>query len=201
MGWDCLCGTGLLKAHCPTPRWYMSEYGAAVELYRQGETEGLEEKPVPVLLRPPQIPYGLTWARTLTSAVRSRRLTWAMAGPRYHQLSKCPQSMFMCFVWFALQTAIISLNSVNQLIFVIVKCGVFFAVRTELFKPHCRTKFEDQGYDAFSTVSFVEHFKSSNIFIFDNVNCAGKFYHPSTELVCHQASKALTNGMADIQAM
>jgi hypothetical protein len=26
---------------------------------------------------------------------------------------------------------IISLNSVNQLIFVMVKCGVFFAVRTE----------------------------------------------------------------------
>jgi hypothetical protein len=26
----------------------------------------------------------------------------------------------------------ISLNSINQLIFVMVKCGVFFAVRTEL---------------------------------------------------------------------
>jgi hypothetical protein len=29
--------------------------------------------------------------------------------------------------------AIISLNSVNQLIFVMVKCGVLFEVRTELF--------------------------------------------------------------------
>jgi hypothetical protein len=37
----------------------------------------------------------------------------------------------MGFVWFSLQTAIISLNSVNQLIFVMVKCGVYFAVRTE----------------------------------------------------------------------
>jgi hypothetical protein len=37
----------------------------------------------------------------------------------------------MRFVWFLVQTAIISLNSVNQLIFVMVKCGVFFAVRTE----------------------------------------------------------------------
>jgi hypothetical protein len=37
----------------------------------------------------------------------------------------------MRYVWFSLQTAIISLNSVNQLIFVMVKCGVFFAVRTE----------------------------------------------------------------------
>jgi hypothetical protein len=29
------------------------------------------------------------------------------------------------------KTAIISLNSVNQLIFVMVKCGVLFEVRTE----------------------------------------------------------------------
>jgi hypothetical protein len=35
------------------------------------------------------------------------------------------------FVRFSLQTAIISLNSVNQLIFVTVKCCVYFAVRTE----------------------------------------------------------------------
>jgi hypothetical protein len=34
-------------------------------------------------------------------------------------------------VWFSEQTAIISLNSVNQFIFVMVKCCVFFAVRTE----------------------------------------------------------------------
>jgi len=32
---------------------------------------------------------------------------------------------------FSVQTAIISLNSVNQLIFVMVKCGVLFEVRTE----------------------------------------------------------------------
>jgi hypothetical protein len=36
------------------------------------------------------------------------------------------------FLWFSLQTAIISLNSVNRLIFVTVKCSVSFAVRTEL---------------------------------------------------------------------
>jgi D-alanyl-lipoteichoic acid acyltransferase DltB (MBOAT superfamily) len=39
--------------------------------------------------------------------------------------------VFMGFVWFSLQTAIISLNNVNQLIFVMVKCGVLFEVRTE----------------------------------------------------------------------
>jgi hypothetical protein len=37
----------------------------------------------------------------------------------------------MGFVLFSVQTAIISLNSVNQLIFVMVKSCVFFAVRTE----------------------------------------------------------------------
>jgi hypothetical protein len=37
----------------------------------------------------------------------------------------------MGFVWFSLQTGIISLNSINQLIFVMVKCGVLFEVRTE----------------------------------------------------------------------
>jgi hypothetical protein len=36
-----------------------------------------------------------------------------------------------CFLWSSEQTAIISLNSVNQLNFVTVKCGVFFVVRTE----------------------------------------------------------------------
>jgi hypothetical protein len=37
----------------------------------------------------------------------------------------------MAFIWFLLYTAIISLNSVNHLIFVMVKCGVPFEVRTE----------------------------------------------------------------------
>jgi hypothetical protein len=37
----------------------------------------------------------------------------------------------MGFVLFSVQAEIISLNSVTQLIFVMVKCCVFFAVRTE----------------------------------------------------------------------
>jgi hypothetical protein len=37
------------------------------------------------------------------------------------------QYLFILCLW-----TIISLNSVNQLIFVMVKCGVFFAVRTEI---------------------------------------------------------------------
>jgi hypothetical protein len=39
--------------------------------------------------------------------------------------------MFKGFVWLSLQTGIIFLNIVNQLIFVMVKCGVLFEVRTE----------------------------------------------------------------------
>jgi hypothetical protein len=38
--------------------------------------------------------------------------------------------VFIGFAWLSLKTAIISLNSVNQLIFVMVKCSVLFEVRT-----------------------------------------------------------------------
>jgi hypothetical protein len=41
-------------------------------------------KPAPVPLDPPQIPHDLTWARTQSAVVGSRRLTaWAMAPPSY----------------------------------------------------------------------------------------------------------------------
>jgi hypothetical protein len=43
-----------------------------VELYWQGRTEGLGEKPVPVTL---QIPYELAWVLTRASAMRGRRIT------------------------------------------------------------------------------------------------------------------------------
>jgi multisubunit Na+/H+ antiporter MnhE subunit len=39
--------------------------------------------------------------------------------------------IFVSFVWFFLQTAINSLNSITQLIVVMVKCCVLFEVRTE----------------------------------------------------------------------
>jgi hypothetical protein len=39
--------------------------------------------------------------------------------------------VFKVFLWFSDQTAIISLNNVNQLLFVVVKRGVLFEVRTE----------------------------------------------------------------------
>jgi uncharacterized membrane protein YcfT len=40
-------------------------------------------------------------------------------------------NVFKIFVFFSLKWAIISLNNINQLIFVMVKCGVLFEVRTE----------------------------------------------------------------------
>jgi hypothetical protein len=46
------------------------------------ETEVLGKNPAPVLLRPPQIPYDLTRARTRAAALGSQRLTaWAMERP------------------------------------------------------------------------------------------------------------------------
>jgi hypothetical protein len=39
--------------------------------------------------------------------------------------------VFVGFAWLTLYTAIISLNSINKLIFVTVKCGVLFEVWTE----------------------------------------------------------------------
>jgi hypothetical protein len=57
---------------------------ARVEWYWQGKTEELGGKPVPVPLCPPQIPHGLTQARTRASVVRGRRLTaWAMSRPEW----------------------------------------------------------------------------------------------------------------------
>jgi hypothetical protein len=61
---------------------------ATVEWYWQGKTEELEERPVPVALCPPQIPHGLTRARTRDSAVRGRRLTpWAIR-PAFRKLTR-----------------------------------------------------------------------------------------------------------------
>jgi hypothetical protein len=46
------------------------------------------------------------------------------------------QSLCILYLWvlydFRFWTVIISLNSINQLIYVMVKCGVLFEVRTEI---------------------------------------------------------------------
>jgi hypothetical protein len=75
-------------------------------IYWQGKTEELGEKPVPVPLYPPQIPHGLTQARTRASAVRSRRLTtWAMAWPLLQCWWYC---CLCCRRWAALRVSGIS---------------------------------------------------------------------------------------------
>jgi hypothetical protein len=43
----------------------------------------------------------------------------------------CPHSVFMCFVWISEQTAIISLYSINRLVFVAESGSVYCAVRTD----------------------------------------------------------------------
>jgi hypothetical protein len=43
----------------------------------------------------------------------------------------CPHTLFMCFVWISEQTAIISLYSINWLVFITGKESVYCAVRTE----------------------------------------------------------------------
>jgi hypothetical protein len=40
------------------------------------ETEKLEEKPITVLVDPPQIPHGMSWALDRASEMRSRSLTF-----------------------------------------------------------------------------------------------------------------------------
>jgi hypothetical protein len=54
----------------------MDEYGAMVELYGQGVSEVLEEKPLPVPFRSPQIPHGL-----VTTVTGCRPTAGAMERP------------------------------------------------------------------------------------------------------------------------
>jgi hypothetical protein len=66
-----------------------------VEWYWQGKTEELGEKPVPVPFCPPQIPHGLTRARTRVSEVRGWRLTaWAMARPNHLSTPALPSTQY-----------------------------------------------------------------------------------------------------------
>jgi hypothetical protein len=70
--WQCAAWSELSPTSWGGDRWVWSNGDM---IYWQGKTEELEEKPVPVPLRPPQILHGLTWARTRPSAVRGQRLT------------------------------------------------------------------------------------------------------------------------------
>jgi hypothetical protein len=74
--------TAATNGHIVPPLDDMSLESDNGMIYWQQKTEELGEKPVPLPLCPPQIPHGLTRARTRDSAVRGRRLTsWAIARP------------------------------------------------------------------------------------------------------------------------
>ena len=74
--------------------------------------------------------YSINWLVCVTEtecvycAVRTEHLTFT-------NFTFCPHSVFMCFVWFWDQTAIISLYSINWLVCVTETECVYCAVRTE----------------------------------------------------------------------
>jgi hypothetical protein len=70
-----------------------------------------------------------------SSCIRRRYINQLKSGGNYmFQVSYQSVRLYFCiyrFVCLSLQATIIFLNSINQLIFVMVKCGVLFEVRTE----------------------------------------------------------------------
>jgi hypothetical protein len=57
-------------------------------------------------------------------------LLYAQTGLAFNNSTFCPHSVFMCFVWLSEQTAIISLYSINLLVFITETACVYCAVRT-----------------------------------------------------------------------
>jgi hypothetical protein len=80
--------------------WY---YGGII---LTGENPELGEKPVPVPFCPPQIPHGLIWSWTWTSAVKGRQLSfWAMARPDFSHRDDLYFSImahYFLFIFFCL---------------------------------------------------------------------------------------------------
>ena len=56
-------------------------------------------------------------------------VTICTASLTFNNSTFCPQTVFMCFVWIWEQTAIISLNSINWLVFITETGCVYCAVR------------------------------------------------------------------------
>jgi hypothetical protein len=68
------------------------------------------------------------------SAFKAQRLLYVPPGLTLSNSTFCPHSVFMCFVWISEQTAIISLYSINWLVFITETECVYCAVRTEFLK-------------------------------------------------------------------
>jgi hypothetical protein len=60
-----------------------------------------------------------------------RRVTMCTASLTFSKSTFCPHSVFMCFVWISEHTAIISLYSINWLVFITEAEWVHCTVRTE----------------------------------------------------------------------
>jgi hypothetical protein len=79
--WDTSLNCSHQRAYCSSSWWYVSMELRWNDIER-GKQKKNGEKSDTVPLYPPQMPRGLTWARTQASALRSLRLTtWAMARP------------------------------------------------------------------------------------------------------------------------
>ena len=65
-----------------------------------GKTEVLGENPVPVPLRPPQLPQGMAWDRKETSAVRGRRITdWVTIRIKSSSSARLMRLESNCEIW------------------------------------------------------------------------------------------------------
>jgi hypothetical protein len=81
--------------------------------------------------------------------------------------------VFVDLVRFLVKTAIISLNSFNYLIFLMVKCGVLFEVRTE---------FLNITYTRFGFEGLILHFVKKGCYDFLIILSLNKYYLPKQQL-------------------
>jgi hypothetical protein len=81
---------------------------------------------------PPGTPakYHMTYCNC-TEPFQVRWLLYVPPGLTCSNSAFCPHSVFMCFVWISEQTAIISLYSINWLVFIAETECVYCTVRTE----------------------------------------------------------------------
>jgi hypothetical protein len=70
----------------------------------------------------------------------------------------CPHSVFICFVWISEQTAIISLYSINWLVFITETECVYCAVRTECLHI-IQVPLKSSGYHQFNINKFYVNVK------------------------------------------
>jgi hypothetical protein len=74
------------------------------------------------------------WISGMSWTVQIPLATICTTSLTFNNSTFCPHCVFMCFVWISEQTAIISLYSVNWLVFVTETECVYCAVRTECSK-------------------------------------------------------------------